>query len=1075
MSEDEVQAADQAQEAPPSSRRKHRKLLAALAVVLALVLLAGWLAREQIANRIIAGKLEDLGLPATYKIERIGTDLHILTDVVIGDPAHPDLTIERAEIRTELTFGLPTIGGVTLVKPRLHGTVAGGKVSFGALDKLIYAKRTGPAGLPDLDLRLVDGRARIDSPWGPVGLKTEGEGNLRDGFAGTFAAIAPNAAVGGCQVRQLSAYGKITSKAAAPRFEGPVRLAALDCGKGGPILRQTNVQLVARLGPALDRIDGSYVLNGAASAWQGVRLARASGTGDYTFAKGDLVASYKLAGAGLDAAEARIAELRLEGELRSHDQLAAWQADGSIGGTGVAPGQGIDRALGDLAISGQGTLVEPITRQLRAALRREVTGSTLGATFHLRQTGSITQLVVPGALWRGVGGAHIAQVSRAALTLGQRGGPRFSGNFVTDGAGLPHVSGSFERNGTGGGSARLSLAEYRAGDSRVALPDLRLVQLANGAVGFAGEAQLSGGLPGGRIDNLRLPVEGNWSTRSGLALLRHCTPVRFDGFRVANLQLRGQSLTLCPGREGAIVRIDGRGLRASADTARLALAGTLGSTAVRLTSGAVGLAWPGKLAARDIAVSLGPIEDPNTLKIADLRAELGKTVTGTFARTELRLSAVPLDVLEAAGNWNFAGGDFAISGASLKVRDREKQARFEPLVARDAALHLHSTTFTAQALLREPKSDRVIVETRIEHDLDTMLGHADLAVPGIVFDQQLQPEMLTYYTQGVIALAKGTVTGQGRIDWNRDGVTSSGDFSTKDADFSALFGPVKGVSGTIHFTDLLNLVTAPEQHLHVASINPGIEVADGDVNFQLEPGHVLQVNRGEWPFIDGQLVLLPSRMVLGAAEVRRFTVKVQGIDAALFVQRLQLGNLAATGIFDGTLPLVFDQNGGRIENGLLVSRPPGGNVSYVGELTYKDLSPMGNFVFQALRSLDFRRMEITLDGHIDGEIVTAIQIDGVRQGKGAKRNFLTSRLEGLPIKLNINIRAPFYQLIGSFKSLYDPAYVRNPRELGLIGADGKPLQPAPAPAPTQPSTAPPAPPPAQKQPDIQPPDSRTVP
>ena len=171
---------------------------------------------------------------------------------------------------------------------------------------------------------------------------------------------------------------------------------------------------------------------------------------------------------------------------------------------------------------------------------------------------------------------------------------------------------------------------------------------------------------------------------------------------------------------------------------------------------------------------------------------------------------------------------------------------------------------------------------------------------------------------------------------------------------------------------------------------------------------------------------------------------------------------------------MFDQNGGRIENGILVSRAPGGNISYVGELTYKDLSPMGNFAFQALRSLNFKHMEIGLQGRLDGEIVTKMRIDGVSQGQGAKRNFITQRFAKLPIRFNISIRGPFHQLVTSFKSLYDPAYVRDPRELGLIGG-AAPVPGEPAPAPAPPATLPPVPPQPPTVGNIQHSDSRTVP
>ena len=1075
MSGPDGQEIDEAQELARRPRfGRGRRLFALLGIVLAAAVFGLWLARENIAHKVINRQLSDLGLPATYKIEKIGTSREILTDIVIGDPAHPDLTIERAELQIEPTFGLPTLGRVTLFRPRLYGRIAGGKISFGSLDKVLFANNGGTKGLPDLDLVLIDGRARIDSPSGPIGLKAEGAGNLRGGFAGTLAAVAPQLQLGNCKVQRLTAYGKVTVAAAAPKFDGPLRLQALDCPGSRLAMRNASLQVLGTLGSQFDAGDGSYALTSGTLGYGDNRLERASGTGQFALAKGDLVVSYKLQGAGLAASGIRAATVALEGQARSHDRMASFSSEGALGATGLSPGRGLEVTLAGLEKSGAGTLVAPLAAQLRGALAREAKGSSFAATYQVRQNGQLTSLTLPGALWRGASGGRLAALSKVSVTFGGKGGTMLSGNLLSDGPGLPHIEGRFERRGGGGGLASLVLAPYRAGDAMIALPELKLVQLPGGAIGFAGRALLSGALPGGRVDNLVVPIEGNWSAARGLAALRRCTPVRFDSLRISGLTLAGQSLTLCPGSEGAIVRSDARGTRVSAGTAGLVLNGTLGTTPVRLRSGVVGMAWPGALVARSIDVSFGPASTPSTLKIAQLNANLGQTITGTFAGTELKLWSVPLDIFGAAGNWRFAGKQFTVSGASLTVKDRLPVARFYPLVARDATLSLISTTFTADALLREPKSDRLVTEAKIVHDLDTASGHADLLVPGIDFDKGLQPDTLTYLSQGVIALAKGRVYGLGRIDWDRRGVTSSGDFSTDNLDFGAQFGPVKGAKGTVHFTDLLGLVTAPRQVLHVASINPGIEVNDGDVSFQLEPGHLLVVNGAKWPFIDGSLELLPTRMVLGASEVRRFTIKVNALNLAKFVARLNLANISASGTFDGELPLVFDENGGRIENGILVSRDPGGNLSYVGELTYKDLSPMGNFAFQALRSLDYKHMEVALQGHLDGEIVTKMRIDGVSQGTGAKRNFLTQRFAKLPIRFNISIRGPFHQLITSFKSLYDPSYVRDPRELGLIGG-ATPVPGEPAPGPVLPATLPLPRPQAPKPGNIQQPDSRTVP
>ena len=91
---------------------------------------------------------------------------------------------------------------------------------------------------------------------------------------------------------------------------------------------------------------------------------------------------------------------------------------------------------------------------------------------------------------------------------------------------------------------------------------------------------------------------------------------------------------------------------------------------------------------------------------------------------------------------------------------------------------------------------------------------------------------------------------------------------------------------------------------------------------------------------------------------------------------------------------------------------------------------------------------------------------GVTQGAGAKRNFITRRFARLPIQFNINIRAPFQKLIGSYKSIYDPTFIRDPRSLGLVDGAGRPVNREKPPAP--PSTP-------RKTGDIQPPVSRDRP
>jgi hypothetical protein len=175
--------------------------------------------------------------------------------------------------------------------------------------------------------------------------------------------------------------------------------------------------------------------------------------------------------------------------------------------------------------------------------------------------------------------------------------------------------------------------------------------------------------------------------------------------------------------------------------------------------------------------------------------------------------------------------------------------------------------------------------------------------------------------------------------------------------------------------------------------------------------------------------------------------EIIGLDAATFVAQMELTNLGATGVFDGTVPIVFDKDGnGRIEGGLLLSRAPGGNVAYIGELTYEDLGTMGNYAFEALRSLDYNQMSVGLNGSIAGEIITNFQFDGVQQGAGTSQNFVTRRLAKLPIRFKINVRSEnFYEMAMMVRSFWDVDFLGNPVDRGLLRAeDGRfvPARPA---------------------------------
>jgi hypothetical protein len=396
---------------------------------------------------------------------------------------------------------------------------------------------------------------------------------------------------------------------------------------------------------------------------------------------------------------------------------------------------------------------------------------------------------------------------------------------------------------------------------------------------------------------------------------------------------------------------------------------------------------------------------------------------GTFSGGRSTIGNIALGMSDMAGTWRVRNGDLTANGSML-VSDRTENPRFYPLRTDNFRFALADGTVRAGGTLVHPGSGTRISEVTIEHLLASGRGHADLDVPSLTFGQNLQPEELTRLTEGVIALVTGTISGRGRIDWTGTRVTSSGDFTTAGLDFAAPFGPVTGMRGNIHFNDLLGLTTAPGQTMSITSINPGILVENGVIRYQLLPNQLVKIERGEWPFMGGRLVLQETILNFGRPSAKRLTFQVIGLNAKTFVQTLGFQEIDASGIFDGVLPMIFDENGGRIVGGRLDSRPGGGSLSYVGVVNKANLGMMGNIAFNALRDLRFRSMIIRLDGDLAGEFAARLAIDGVALGQNNRtQRLIKGLLAKLPLKLNVSITGPFRALIATAKSIKDPTQV----------------------------------------------------
>lgn len=984
-----------------------RRIIPILALLVVAAVVVLWLRRVPVAEHYIEQALAGRGVRASYTVSQIGLRTQRIENLVLGDPARPDLVARSVEVDIGYGFAAPRVVAVRARGVRIFGRADAAGLHLGELDKFRDPKSTAPFSLPDIALALNDARARIMTPLGPLGLALDGAGNLHSGFSGKAAALMRDMKAGGCTSPRVTAYLDVTLRdGGAPHLSGPVRADAMGCMDGAVTLAGLALRPDVTLSPALDRWKGN--LAGEA------RAIRASG----------LVAS------------APHLRLSFEGSAK------ATRGEGGLDAHGLSM-KGLDaRALRAMARSAASTPVGPLLGRLADGVGALQTDNRLESRFTVDQQGSKAALRITALALGGAKGSRIAlsEGGRIDLSLPDRRWA-LDGGVTSGGGGLPELALRLHPAEGGGVAGEMFVQPYAAGNARLELAPVRFA-VGGGATRITTAITLDGPMPDGRLRGLTMPLTATWGSR-GLAVNPGCAPVRLSALKVGSLSLGALTTRACPVGGGMVVWRGGR-LGGGLMLGQTRLAGRIGESPMRLDARSMRYGLRDGFALADARLSLGAGNAPVLLSAARLEGRtLASGLGGSAQGIEAKIGTVPLLVREGRATWGFAKGALALKGRIL-VLDDATPDRFNPVESEDFRLTLANGRIEAGGSLHLPGRERQIASVSIRHLLSSGSGSAEFDLGTLRFDKQLQPDEITHIALGVVANVEGAVTGGGRIGWTRERVSSSGTFATEGTNLAAAFGPVRGLSTRVHFTDLLGLVTAPGQEMRLTSVNPGVEVRDGVMRYALLPGQRVAIEGAQWPFAGGTLSMLPTVMDMSAEKPRAMRFRVVGLQAGAFIQLMELENISATGTFDGLLPMVFDAGGGRIVGGILTARqsgmPPlvldtvegvtipcdrtrqGGRLAYVGQVSNENLGRMGRLAFDALKDLQYKCLTILMDGAVDGEVVTQVAFNGVNRGElSSVPKAIAQQFVGLPFIFNIKITAPFRGLINTARSFTDPS------------------------------------------------------
>nr|WP_240456645.1 YdbH domain-containing protein [Sphingomonas yabuuchiae] len=1020
-------------------------------------MIALWIERKPLAGQVLDRELARRGVPARYRISDLGFGRQRLTNVVLGDPQRPDLVADWLETRTRMTLSGPIVTGVRAGRVRLRGRLIDGRISLGTLDKLMGPPDTSgkPFQLPKLDVAVQNGGIRLETPQGGVGLSLSGQGVLSDGFTGRLAAVAPRLVMGDCVATGLAAPLRVRVVREQPTLTGPLQIGNLRCGEVAVADLAARVDVT--FGAALDRWQGRASLGSGAIRHPVLAAAAIDGQIDFSGTPKGTQGRMEVAARNVVARVGRAERAMVAGRYLIG---AATRFDGQaqLGGA-----QASAAALAPVLKAGEaaaGTPVGPVLRAMTQAVgragRRFAADMALAIDSDRGPRGPGFAVRVPRLTVASASGGRLAFAGGYGLAYDARG-LRIDTRAAMGGGGLPSLRATLQQDGPKQpmrGTAEL--ARYEAGGAALAFDRMVFRSAVNGETQVTTRVALSGPISGGRIDGLVLPIAARWDGGRRLLINPDCQPLAIDRLALSGLRLAKVATRLCP-LDGALVRLDGTRLSGGAQLGATRLVGQIGSSPLTLAAATTRFALADRsFTLTGVQTVIGRPESPTRIDAAELNGRItSEGLAGQFTGGAGQVGQVPLLLGEAGGDWRLAGGVLTLNGA-LQVRDaRADSPRFLPMAARDVTLTLAGSRIDARGTLFEPTKSVKVADVAITHALDKGAGAADLSVPGITFTKDFQPELLTPVTKGVIEDVRGPINGRGRIVWDANGVRSTGRFGTDGIDLAAALGPVSGIAGTIDFTDLLALESAPGQVATVKTINPGIQVTNGVIRYQTLSGARVRVESGRWPFAGGMLTLDPTLLDFSQPVERRMTFHVEGAAADQFLLQFDFKNLNATGVFDGTLPMIFDERGGRIEGGRLAVRAGGGSIAYLGELSQKDLGVWGNLAFGALRSLNYRSLRIDMNGPLAGEMVTDVRFAGISQGTGAKSNFIIRRLQRLPFIFNVRIKAPFRGLLDSAQSFYDPRRLIQRNLPALLEEQNKRAAPPANPAATsiQPSAS----------------------
>ena len=404
----------------------------------------------------------------------------------------------------------------------------------------------------------------------------------------------------------------------------------------------------------------------------------------------------------------------------------------------------------------------------------------------------------------------------------------------------------------------------------------------------------------------------------------------------------------------------------------------------------------------------------------ELKAQLGRTQFGG--------SMVPANVVSDAftfdGRTSEAGVDGDMRARHVRISDINSPAIYEPLVGEFTAM-MRAGLVHMKGPIRLESKNVVIANALMNLDLVAFSGDAHVTIEPISFAVgALQPTDLSEMLRGVLTNALGGVTGRADFLIREGALSGTGYVDLVDIIFDTFtVGRVSGVTGRVHFSDILGLTTPKSQEVRIDFMDPGVPLNDGVIRFQIIEAETTKLEGAVWPFAGGELLLSPTEFKSGGAldEGVTVTVEAKALQLEGLIDVLKVPDLRATGTVSGMFPIDIEGANIMVRNAILEADKEGGKLSYTGTAAdiAKGQNEYADHALEALKDLDYSVMRVGANGNLIGQIIVTADLLGKSEDVlgGAEFDF------GLSVDSNLS------QLLRSASNASSKTYLSDAKTL----------------------------------------------